>query len=203
MTQAQDGKDRWDERYREPGFAYGTEANEFLQSVVTRLPPGRVLSLAEGEGRNAVYLGKRGFQLTAVDQSAVGLAKASGLARMHGVDLSTEVADLKGYRIEPSSWEVVVSIFCHVPPSIRKRLYRAVVEGLVPGGALVLEAYTPQQLELGTGGPKDRDLLVDLSTLCRELSGLTFEIARETVREIHEGRYHDGAGAVVQVLAFR
>ncbi|MHB1544242.1 MAG: class I SAM-dependent methyltransferase, partial [Gammaproteobacteria bacterium] len=179
MLEDRKEKTEWDRRYSEPGYAYGIEANEFLASVEAQLPRGRVLSLAEGEGRNGVFLAKRGFRVTAVDQSAVGLAKARILAHEQGVALTTIQADLGSHAIKPDCWEVVVSIFCHVQPTIRARLYRAAVNGLVPGGALVLEAYTPQQLGFGTGGPKDSALLVDLAVLRHELMGLRFEIERE------------------------
>lgn len=193
----------WDERYAAPGYAYGTEPNDFLREVVTRLPPGRALSLAEGEGRNGVFLATRGFHVTAVDSSAVGLAKARTLAAERGVTLHTVQADLTEYSIEPDAWEVIVSIFCHLPRPARARLYRQAALGLKPGGAFLLEAYTPRQPALGTGGPKDPALLVSLEELRQDLAGLRFEIAREIERIVQEGRLHTGRGAVVQILGFR
>ncbi len=203
MNEHREGMTRWDQRYSEAGYAYGIEPNDFLVEIVGRLPRGRALSLAEGEGRNGVFLAERGFEVTGVDSSAVGLAKARALAAKRGVHLATVQADLAGYTIAPRSWEVIVSIFCHLPPPLRARLYREAVAGLTPGGALVLEAYTPRQLELGTGGPKEPALLVNLAALKAELAGLRFGIARETEREVREGRLHTGRGAVVQVLALR
>ena len=203
MNERREGATRWDQRYSEPGYAYGTEPNAFLAEVAARLPRGRVLSLAEGEGRNGVFLAEQGFEVTGVDSSTVGLAQARALAGERGVNLTTVQADLADYAIAPRSWEVIVSIFCHLPPLVRARLYREAVAGLTPGGALVLEAYTPRQLELGTGGPKESALLVSLATLKEELAGLRFEIAHETEREVREGRLHTGRGAVVQVFALR
>src|SRR5262249_34003907 len=102
----------WDERYAEPGFAYGDAPNEFLVSVVGHIPAGPVLCLGEGEGRNAVYLSARGHRVVAVDQSAVGLAKARQLAASRGVAVETVQADLARYAIEPGAWAGIVSIFC-------------------------------------------------------------------------------------------
>jgi len=191
----------WDERFSEPGYAYGTEPNGFLASVADRIPPGRVLSLAEGEGRNAVFLAGLGYEVTAVDASKVGLAKAERLAAERGVAITTVHADLADFEIEPGTWQGIVSIFCHLPPIVRASLHERCLRGLVPGGVFVLEGFTPRQLELATGGPKSIELLMDLPTLRRELPGLRFEIARETERPAAEGQYHRGTVAVVQVFA--
>ncbi len=192
----------WDERYTEDGFAYGSSPNDFLVAALPRLPRGRALCRAEGEGRNAVFLAGQGFEVTAVDQSSVGLAKATQLAQSRGVSLETQQADLRHFRIEPGSWDLVVSIWAHLPSDVRRPLHRQIVEGLRPGGALLLEAYTPSQLHLGTGGPPDPDMMMTLEGLKNELDGLQFEIGRELEREVQEGRYHNGLSAVVQVLAF-
>ena len=193
----------WDLRYSEPGYAYGTEPNAFLREVAARIPAGPVLSLAEGEGRNAVFLAGLGHAVTAVDASAVGLAKAEALARERGVRIATQVADLAEYPIEPRAWSGIVSIFAHFPPALRRRLYAAAAAGLCPGGVLVVEAYTPRQLAFGTGGPRDAALLVTLADLRAELPGLEFAIGREVERDVTEGKYHGGRASVVQALARR
>ena len=190
----------WDERYSEPGFAYGSEPNDFLVSVAGRIPAGPVLCLAEGEGRNGVFLATRGHTVTAVDASAVGLEKAAELARERGVTLTTRVSDLADYVIEPGAWAGIVRIWCHLPAPLREQVHRAVVAGLRPGGVLVLEAYTPRQLAFGTGGPKATELLYTLELLQRDLDGLEWLHAVELERDVHEGKYHTGASAVVQVL---
>lgn len=197
---AADAATEWNFRYAKPGYAYGTEPNRFLVSVADRLPPGRVLSLGEGEGRNAVFLAVRGHDVTAVDASEVGLAKARQLAAEQGVSISTVVADLAEYRID-HGWDAIISIFCHLPASVRRRMHGDVAAALRPGGVFVLEAYTPRQLEFGTGGPPVRALLVSLEELRGELAGLEMIVARETEREVHEGRCHFGQSAVVHVVA--
>ncbi|HJL17034.1 MAG TPA: class I SAM-dependent methyltransferase [Sandaracinaceae bacterium LLY-WYZ-13_1] len=194
----------WDQRYAEPGFAYGTEPNDYLRERAARLPAGgRVLCLAAGEGRNAVFLAEQGHRVHAVDASRVGLDKAEALAAERGVEISTEVADLARYAVEPASWDGVISIFAHLPPPVRARIHREVVAGLRPGGVLILEAYHPEQLAHGTGGPPTREMLYDLATLRDELDGLALEEAREVEREIVEGRFHTGRGAVVQIVGVK
>lgn len=193
----------WDERYSQPGFAYGTEPNEFLAEVASQIPAGPVLSLGEGEGRNAAFLAGLGHRVVAVDQSEVGLAKAKRLAADRGLTIETVGADLSRYPVEPGAWAGIVSIFCHLPKQIRVPLYTELVRGLRPGGVLVMEAYTPNQIGRGTGGPSDPDMLLSLATLTEELAGLEFVHARELEREVHEGSYHTGVASVVQVVALR
>ena len=192
---------RWDERYAGPGFAYGLEPNEFLVSVADQLPSGPVLSLAEGEGRNALFLAGRGHDVLAVDQSPVGLAKARQRAMDQNLPLRTQQADLAEFVIEPNAWAGVVSIFCHLPRALRERVHAAVVRGLQPGGVVVLEAYTPRQLGRGTGGPASAEFLMSLDDLTLELAGLELLHAVELERDVHEGSFHTGRAAVVQVVA--
>ncbi|WP_052263442.1 SAM-dependent methyltransferase [Geobacter pickeringii] len=191
---------QWDERYDTADFVYGREPNAFLAGVSDLLPPGDVLCLAEGEGRNAVFLAKRGHRVLAVDSSAVGLAKAARLAEESGVRIETVTADLADFAIEPGRWDAIVSIFCHLPPAMRRALHRQVVQGLRPGGIFVLEAYTPAQLALRTGGPPTEELMMTLAGLREELAGLEFLQGREVERDVVEGRLHTGRGAVVQIV---
>ena len=190
----------WDERYTEPGFAYGTEPNDFLVSVVSAIPPGRILSLAEGEGRNAVYLASRGFDVTGVDSSSVGLAKARSLAAERGVSISTLQADLGSFLIGQEAWDGIIACYCHLPSSLRAPLHRSVVQGLRPGGAFVLEAFSREQPAYGTGGPQSPDLLMALDEVKAELAGLEFLQAVTVEREVREGRHHTGLASVIQVF---
>jgi hypothetical protein len=195
----------WNQRYSEPGYAYGTAPNDFLKAECGRIPAGgKVLCLAEGEGRNAVFLATQGYTVTAVDQSAVGMQKAQTLAEATGVLITTKVADLASYDLGVNIWDGIVSIAAHVPPDIRKSLHQRGVNALKPGGVFILEAYTERQLEMdGTGGPPatQRHLFMALDQLQEELQGLTFLIGQETEREMTEGKYHQGKSAVVQVVA--
>ncbi len=191
----------WDDRYSEAGFAYGTEPNSYLAAVIDQIPRGQVLCLCEGEGRNAVFLAQQGCEVTAVDASRVGMGKAQQLAAERGVTIKTIVSDLAHFSIEENHWDAIVSIFCHVPPDIRAQVHAQVVAGLKTNGVLILEAYTPKQLEYKTGGPAVPEMTMNLQALQRELTGLTFVHAAEMDRDVVEGKYHTGKGAVVQVIA--
>ncbi|WP_338864723.1 class I SAM-dependent methyltransferase [Myxococcus stipitatus] len=194
----------WNERYADAFASYGTEPNDFLREVAARIPDGPVLCLAEGEGRNAVFLAHRGHAVTAVDLSEVGLANAARLASERGVPLTTVLADLAEFDPGEARWAGIVSIWAHVPPRVRARLHAACVRALRPGGAFVLEAYTPRQLARpGKGGPSAVELLMTPEELREELSGLRIERCVETERDISEGRFHQGPSTTVQVLAFK
>jgi SAM-dependent methyltransferase len=193
----------WDERYAQEGLAYGEDANSFLVSQEQRIRAGgrRALSLAEGEGRNAVWLASLGLEVTAVDLSIVGLQKASARAKQLGLSIRAVEADLGKWVIEPDHWDLIVSIFGHLPREVRASLYQQVVRGLAKGGLFILEAYTPSQITRGTGGPKDLSYLPSEADLRRELQGLHFLECREISREVIEGRYHTGIADVVQIVA--
>ncbi|VTS04648.1 class I SAM-dependent methyltransferase [Tuwongella immobilis] len=194
-------REQWDQRYSNPGLIYGEEPNRFLVEAAHHLPHGPILSLGEGEGRNALYLAGLGFDLLAVDQSSVGLVKAVQRAESSGLTLQTQVVDLKYFPIEPRSWAGILSIFCHLPAELRRDVHARVVAGLRPGGVFILEAYTPQQLGRGTGGPSDRSMLVSAFDLESELVGLEFLHCAELEREVIEGTHHTGMAHVVQLIA--
>ena len=192
---------RWDERYSNEAYAFGDEPNDFLVRFADAIPEGPVLCLAEGEGRNAVFLAQRGHLVTGVDLSAVGLRKAAQLAESRGVALMLEQADLTTYEIGEEAWAGIVSIFAHMPSAQRRDLHRRIVIGLRPGGVFLLEHYTTGQIGRGTGGPSDPDMLPTIAVLREELAGLELEHAAELEREVIEGPSHTGLASVVQVVA--
>ncbi len=193
----------WDERYSEPGFVYGTDANEFLVSVVNQIPRGKILSLAEGEGRNAVYLASLGYDVTGVDGSEVGLHKAQALAVERGVAITTIHADLSHFEIGHEQWDGIIASYCHVPSAIRIPLHHAAVRGLKPSGVFVLEAYSKEQLTYDTGGPQSLDMLMSLDDVKRELAGLEFRHAVQVEREVREGSRHTGLASVIQIVGIK
>jgi SAM-dependent methyltransferase len=191
----------WDERYNAEEYAYGKKPNEFLEASISSIPKGRVLSLAEGEGRNAVFLAKQGYSVTAVDASLVGLNKGRKLAEENGVAVEFIHADLAEYDLGENKWDGIVSIFCPLPSLLRKELYKKVEAGLKRKGVFLLEAYTPEQLKHGTGGGNSVDLMQSKESLGLELPGLNFKHLIELERDVVEGIYHTGMGAVVQAIA--
>jgi SAM-dependent methyltransferase len=189
----------WNERYRSDEFAYGTEPNSFLAEHA-KLLTGPVLSLAEGEGRNAVFLASLGLDVLGVDGSEVGLAKAQKLADSKGVAIRIEVADLAMYEPPANHYGSVVSISAHLPGVIRQRLYPLVEQSLKPGGIILLEAYSMSQLSRNTGGPKDPDMLMTAANIVKEFSSCEVLLCQEIERDVVEGQFHTGLASVVQFI---
>ena len=192
----------WNKRYAGDDYLYGTEPNSFLvaQYKLLREP---VLSLSEGEGRNAVFLASRGLEVVCVDISAVALEKAKRLAKSRGVEITTIVCDLEDFEPEERRYGSVVSISAHLPSRVRHRLYPLIEQSLRPGGTIVLEAYSENQLSRNTGGPKDLDMLMTVDKLRREFPNCEPLLLRDVEREVSEGEGHTGMASVVQFIARR
>ncbi|KFZ37871.1 SAM-dependent methyltransferase [Shewanella mangrovi] len=193
----------WDDVYNSDSYVYGTEPNQFLAENVQQLPQGKVLCLADGEGRNSVFLAKQGYQVTAVDLSQVGLAKAAKLAASQEVSVEYIHADLAEFEFGTEQWDGIVSVFCHLPSSLRQQVHQRALQGLKKNGVFLLEGYTPRQLAFGTGGPKMLDLLLEPEALASDFADAQILHLAEVERDIIEGDKHTGTGAVVQLMAKR
>jgi SAM-dependent methyltransferase len=192
----------WDQRYSGDDLAYGQAPNDFLAIMADQLPNfGHALDIGAGEGRNALFLASRGLSVLAVDQSEVGMQKAQRLAEERGLRLRTQAADLQDFDAEHNSFDVISSIFVHLPATLRASVHKRIGAWLKPGGMFVLEAYAPDQIERDTGGPKDSSLLASLEVILGELNELEIEHQAALVRNVCEGRFHTGEASVVRVLA--
>ncbi len=196
-------KIKWDDRYSEDGYLFGTAPNSFLAEHVKSIPKGDVLCLADGEGRNSVFLAKQGYQVTAVDMSLIGINKAKKLAKQNSVSIDFIHSDIKDYAIAENHWEGIVSIFFHIPVDLRVSLHTSVMQGLKNKGTFILEAYTPDQLKHGTGGPADAKLTMRKEPLTQELKGLSFSHLAEIERDVQEGSGHAGWSSVVQLVGHK
>jgi len=147
--------ERWNGRFSADGYVFGTEPNAFLATQRARLAPGmRALSVADGEGRNSVWLARQGLAVTAFDFSPVGLDKARALARESGVSVDYFQSDIYAWDWSAQAYDVVAAIFIQfAAPAQRERIFTGLSEALAPGGLLILQGYRPEQLAYGTGGP--------------------------------------------------
>lgn len=197
-------RDFWNTRYTEPGYAYGTEPNAFLISCSQYLKPGlKALAVADGEGRNGVWLAQQGLAVLSVDASEVGLRKTRELAADRGVSLRTEQADLTTWSWPESVFDVVATIYVHFPPEVRARMHRAMFNALKPGGVLILEAFTPEQLKYKSGGPPVAEMLYTADLLRIDFAGAEILVLEERVTDLAEGKYHHGPAAVVRLVLRR
>lgn len=197
-------KAMWDERFSNPAAVYGDAPNEYLQSQTFRLRPGtNVLVPADGYGRNGIWLAKQGFHVHTVDLSPVGVERARKAAAAAGVAMKIEVADLATWNWPESEFDAVVSIFFHMPSNVRGRTHGSMLRALKPGGFVILEAFTPAQLQFTSGGPKQVELLYTAGLLRNDFAGAEIVQLEEKEIRLNEGHMHSGPGAVVQAVLRR
>lgn len=193
--------DRWETRFGVPEYAFGKEPNYFLRSCRALLPPsGRALAVADGEGRNGVWLAQQGLDVLSIDFSPAALKKARVLAAERHVDVAFVQADVHTWDYPEAVFDVVVEIFTQFSLPVERSLkWAGMRRALKSGGLLILQGYTPKQLDYGTGGPKQIENLYTRAMLEREFLGFhELRIAQEE-REIHEGYSHRGMSAVVNL----
>lgn len=190
----------WHERFSVEEYVYGKEPNAFVVEAARNLPIGKVLCIAEGEGRNAVYLASLGHDVTAWDYAQAGLDKTQQLANEHGVTVKTELHDLADVEWKLEQWDTIVHIFGHLPPDVMERTMTGVQQSLKVSGYYVSELYTKEQLRYGTGGPRDAAMLADPVGILQRFEG--YYIKHFHVGEVtrEEGQLHTGQAHVVQSI---
>lgn len=197
-------KQFWDERYEEEGFAYGTEPNVFLQSFKMQFRPGqRALMICDGEGRNGVWMAQLGLDVVSVDQSHIGLDKAEELARERGVQIKTICADIYEWQWPVEEFDYVILIYAHFREEDRARIHKAAIEALKPGGQVILEAYTKEQLNYHSGGPRHPAMLYSEQMMREDFATTNITQLKSLIAMLNEGKYHVGDGAIVRLVATR
>ena len=193
----------WDKRYAQADYVFGVEPNAFLASQSARLVPGaRALAVADGEGRNGVWLAQQGLSVLSIDNSAVALAKARRLADERGVTLAFEQVDLETWSWPEEAFDLVVAIFIQfAPPGLRDLIFAGLRRALKPGGLLLLEGYRPEQIAYGTGGPRVVENLYTEPMLRSAFADLEILELRAYDAPIHEGAGHDGMSALIDLVA--
>lgn len=194
----------WDERYAaHPGLLFGEAPNAFLKRQQALLRPGMaVLAIADGEGRNGVWLAEQGLKVHAVDASPVALEKSRQLAARRGVSLQWEEADLLDWRWPRSAYDVAVAIFTQfVGPEGRAKQFEGIRQALKPGGLLIMQGYTPRQLEYGTGGPPHAENMYTEELLRAAFGDWDILHLAEHDDVIEEGAGHNGMSALIDLVA--
>ncbi len=191
----------WDRRYSEPGFIYGQEPNDFFRETINGSLPGKLLLPGEGEGRNAIHAARKGWDVTAIDQSAVAVNKALEWAGSEGLRLSYQLADLREYRCQDPSFDLVAILFVHLPPSVRKKVHRQLAECVKPGGLLIQECFHKTQLHYNTGGPSVEEMLYAAEDLIRDFNAFNIIQCEHRITEVREGKYHSGKSSVIRSIA--
>jgi len=195
--------ERWETRFRPPDYVFGKGPNTFLKTQAHRLRPGQLaLSVADGEGRNGVWLAERGLDVLAIDFSPAALAKARALAQERSVMLRTEVADITKWRWPEAAFDVVVAIFIQVVfPAERAILFANLKRALKLGGHLLMQGYRVEQLAYRTGGPPEPERLYTRALLEEAFGDMTELEIREHDSAISEGTGHVGMSALIDLVA--
>lgn len=190
----------WNERYAISEYAYGIEPNGFYKAELDKIESGRVLFPAEGEGRNAVYAARKGFDVYAFDPSLEGRKKAIMLAEMNAVSLDYQLITYEEMEYEENSFDTLVLIFAHMPPSKREAYHKKLVSYLKPGGKLILEGFSKEQIYNDTGGPKDIDMLFSEEELQSDFLTLNNISITKGKAILDEGIFHKGEVSVIRVV---
>lgn len=196
-------KEFWNERYAKKEFIYGTEPNEFFREELENLPTGKIILPCDGEGRNAVFAAKLGWQVSAFDYSASAKEKAFALAKQERVSPHYEVADIHEKEFKENAADVVALIYAHFPTELRKIAHQKAIKWLKPGGKLILEAFNPKQVDNDSGGPKNIDMLYSEDILKEDFKDLKIEKLKILETNLSEGNFHKGKADVIRLIAIK
>ena len=198
-------KEFWDERYKNDQYVYGVEPNHFFKQQIDKLPVGKILMPAEGEGRNAVYAAKLGWECTAFDISVEGKNKALQLAELNNVQLNYQVGNLETLSFEKEQFDAIALIYAHFPADIKIQYHLMFDSYLKKGGIIIFEAFSKKHIEFNSknekvGGPKDVNMLFSIEEICADFCNYDVLEMIETEIELNEGVFHNGQGAVIRFV---
>lgn len=194
-------KDFWNTRYDQPDYAYGTRPNVFFEVQLDKLAPGKILLPCEGEGRNAVFAATRNWDVTAFDFSETARRKALQLAEENRVEIDYAVEDVNEVSFPENSFDAIALIYAHFPEPTRSHFHKKVAKWLAPGGTLILEAFSRDQLGRDSGGPKTAEALYTTELLKSDFGALEIQSLEQLDTSIHEGEYHSGKASIIQLIA--
>ncbi|MGN7941468.1 methyltransferase domain-containing protein [Virgibacillus sp. 6R] len=191
----------WNNRFKDEKYVYGTEPNEFLVDIHRKLSlTGEALAIAEGEGRNAIFLAEQGMNVTAWDYAEAGLVKTEKLAKIRNVRVKTKLVDLNDARWDKDKWDELICIFGHFPKELRKKTLDSVKDAVKPGGYFISEVYSVHQIPYKSGGPQDPELLYRPEEFLNAFSNwrIVHFFMGEVIRK--EGELHNGLSHVIQFV---
>jgi 2-polyprenyl-3-methyl-5-hydroxy-6-metoxy-1,4-benzoquinol methylase len=195
--------DFWNERYATEEYAYGVEPNEYFKEQLKKLNPGKILFPAEGEGRNAVFAAKSGWQVFAFDPSTEGKRKAEKLASENGVSIDYQIAGYENIQYTPNSFDCIVLIFAHTYPQRRTEIHQKLTSFLKSGGTLILEGFSKNQISYNSGGPRDVNMLFSKEEMEMDFGHLSKLTINNALVELNEGPFHQGLASVIRVMGVK
>jgi 2-polyprenyl-3-methyl-5-hydroxy-6-metoxy-1,4-benzoquinol methylase len=197
--------EKWNDRYRDKEFAYGEQPNNYLKEQLEKLPPGKILFPAEGEGRNAVFAASLGWQVCAFDISAEGQKKALQLAKKNNVSIDYKVGDLQTVNYKADQFDAIALIYAHFPADIKSALHKSLDKYLRSGGTIIFEAFSKRHIEFiakneKVGGPKDIAALFSVEEIRNDFNNYDIIELMETEIDLHEGIFHNGQASVIRFI---
>ena len=196
-------KEFWNERYSQKEYVYGIKPNEFFRKTLESLTVGRILLPAEGEGRNAVFAAKLGWDVTAFDFSDSAMKKAIALAEKENVEINYSINNYNNFYAKENHFDCIASIFVHPPKGLRKQFHKKLLTFLKPGGKLILEGFSKNQINYNSGGPKDIDFLFSKEELLEDFKDFRKIELDENEAELNEGLFHKGIASTIQLLIIK
>ncbi len=196
-------RDTWNERYSAEEFVYGINPNEFFKETINQIQSGKLLLLGEGEGRNAIYAAKQGWDVTAVDWSESAKLKALKLARKENVLINYIVKSLEDFEPENDTFDAIGLIFLHLIPEAREEIHKKAINALRENGILILIAFDKEQLGNNSGGPKDESLLYSLDEIVEDFIELDFKHLSKEIVNLNEGILHKGEAVVIKFIGVK
>lgn len=192
----------WNQRYAETGLAYGEKPNEFVREYLAGREPGRILFPCEGQGRNAIYAARLGWEVEAFDYSEVAQQTAMRQASIAGVEIDYQVQDVLEFKTEPGKYDIVFLCYVHLKPEWREQFYPELVRGLKNGGELVMEAFTRTQLayQAVSGGPSKEELLFAPEIVRQDFAMLSEVYLKDFEATLDEGKYHVGPAHILRYV---
>ncbi|CAI2768978.1 class I SAM-dependent methyltransferase [Flavobacterium collinsii] len=197
--------ERWNDRYSTEEFAYGTAPNNYLKETLEKLDIGTILFPAEGEGRNAVYAAKLGWNVSAFDISSEGKNKALKLAQSQNVIIDYQIGELETLNYQPGQFDTIALIYAHFPAEIKSAIHKTLDQYLRKGGYILFEAFSKKHLEYlaindKVGGPKDIASLFSIEEIQSDFPDYEIITLEEKEIELNEGLFHNGKGSVIRFI---
>lgn len=196
-------KDFWNDRYSDDTFAYGIKPNEFFKKEIDKLKPGKLLLPAEGEGRNAAYSAKLGWEVTAFDISTQGKSKALELASKHNTSINYIICSFDEIANIEEKFDVIGLIYVHLPPTKRKDFHKSCINLLKENGQIILEGFSKEQLNFNSGGPKDFEMLFSIKEIKTDFSELKTISVNKKLIQLDEGKFHQGKASVIRAIGIK
>jgi SAM-dependent methyltransferase len=194
-------KEFWNERFSSEEYIYGLEPNEYFKSKLDLLQPGTILLPAEGEGRNALYASKNQWIVNAFDYSEQARKKALELAKKHNVSIDYYISDLIDAEVEKNNYDAAAIVFLHFEPSDRKKVHSKIIDSVKNGGYIIAELFSKDQLEYGTGGPKNINMLYTVDEIKEDFASMDIMELEKKEIEFNEGEHHKGKASVIRLFA--